>query len=185
MSHPVEGENEEATEPASPETGSTSPQRAASDAISEAAAIAEQPAMTEDDVADVVIPDAEIPASTVPEPSIPDPVLPASVLQAPVIPPRPDAPDEAPATRAARRGLPSVDTLPEPAPIPRDPAVVPPVDGATTGGYRGLTIAIFVLLVVLLIAGVATVVVLATTGPALFSAGPVTAADMALNGAPA
>ncbi|MBY6062652.1 hypothetical protein [Microbacterium esteraromaticum] len=185
MSDPVNGENEEATRPASPETGAESPERVAADAISEAAALAEARPMTDDDVSDVVIADAEIPPPTVPELELPEAVLPASALQDPVIPPAPGGAGDVPPTRAARRALPSVDSLPEPAPIPRDPAVVPPADGATSGGYRGLTIVIFVLLVVLLIAAVATVVVLATTGPALFSAEAVTAVGRAFGGSPA
>ncbi|UNK71035.1 hypothetical protein [Microbacterium sp. H1-D42] len=200
MSNPVEGEHEEATEPASPETGpldaGQAPPEAAvsdaavSDAIDEATALADAAPLTESDVADAVIPDAVIPDAVIPaldlpEPEIPEPVLPASALAEPVIPPAPasDAVDAAtdfsggsgvtasdstelaaPATRAERRALPSVDSLPEPAPIPRDPAVVPPVSGATMGGYRGWTIAIFLILIVLLIAAVATVIVLATSG---------------------
>lgn len=184
MSHPVEGENGDAKAAPPPETGATSPESAVpdtgavsdasavSDAIVEAAAAADAPPLTADDVADVEIPDAEIPAPDLPEPEIPDPVLPASMLEDPVIPPAPDAGDDdpAPATRAERRALPSADSLPEPAPIPRDPAVVPPPSGATPGSYRGWTIAIFGILVLLLIAAVVTVSVLLGTGANPFPA---------------
>ncbi|MGF3031878.1 hypothetical protein [Microbacterium alcoholitolerans] len=178
MSNPVEGENGDAKAAPPPETGATSPESAVSDAsaaspesavsdaISEAAAAADAPPLTADDVADVEIPDAEIPAPAVPDPEIPDPVLPASVLDAPVIPPAAAAGEEdpVPATRTARRTLPSVDSLPKPAPIPRDPAVVPPASGATPGNYRGWTIAIFSILFLLLSAAFATIGVLLGTG---------------------
>lgn len=171
MSHPVDGENNEAMQPTSPET--ESPEQAVSDAINEAEAIADATPLTEADVADVEIPDAEIPALDIPAPEIPDPVLPASALAEPAAAADDDAP--VPATRAQRKALPSVASLPETPPIPRDPAVVPPPSGATTGGYRGWTIAIFAILLLLLIGAIVTVIVLATSGPSLFAAPAVAA----------
>lgn len=194
MSHPVEGDNGDAKAAPPPEAERTTPEQAAEDAIGEAAALAEVAPRRESDVADVAIPDADIPALDIPEPTIPDPVLSASVLEEPVIPPMPDAADEAgtasddpdssatPATRAERRALPNLDSLPEPAPIPRDPSVVPPPAGATTNGYRGWTIAIFSILVLLLIAAVVTIAVLLASGTSPIPAAAAAAAPVAVPG---
>ncbi|BDZ40159.1 hypothetical protein [Microbacterium suwonense] len=130
----------------------------------------------EPEVPDLEIPEAEVPELDQPEPAIPEAVLPESFLAEPVIPPPPaetpvtradwrekwqdrsGAPDAPRAGRRAASGLaaapkaPASDprlTAPEP-----DPAVVPPPSGATSGGYRGLTIAIYGFLGVLLVGAV-------------------------------
>lgn len=114
-----------------------------------------------DAVADLEIPAADLAELDRPVPEVPDAVLPESFLAEPVIPP----PAEAPVTRAARRAEPAA---PPPASDPRltapepDPAVVPPPSGATSGGYRGVTIAIYGFLGVLLVGAVVLISVLLT-----------------------
>ncbi|WP_309127008.1 hypothetical protein [Microbacterium sp.] len=122
----------------------------------------------------------------VPDPVIPEPEIPAAALAEPVIPPAPEglAPalpgagasaDEGerptssatgsatPATRAARRTTADASTAPPP-----DPAVVPPPSGATPGNYRGWTIAIFSILIILLIGAVVLVSALLAGGVSPF-----------------
>ncbi len=116
--------------------------------------------------------DAVVPEIDIPDPEIPEPDIPHAALTEPVIPPPPESVSE-PVTRAARRSdaLPAVPAPPtpsRPAPAP-DPEVVPPASGATPGSYRGWTIAIYSILLVLLIGAIALILFLTSQGITPFS----------------
>ncbi|SJN16887.1 hypothetical protein FM104_01110 [Microbacterium esteraromaticum] len=126
-----------------------------------------------------VIARAYVPDLDIPDAPMPEPELPASVFEEPVIPPpavesaplaatggtrAPGVTDAAagetavPGTRADKRKLPAPSELPDRPPIPS------PAAGGTTGSYRAWTIVIFVILIALLVAAVAVVGVLLSTG---------------------
>ncbi|WP_091227886.1 hypothetical protein [Microbacterium sp. 3J1] len=113
-----------------------------------------------DSPADAVVPPPP-PESSVPDVVIPPPPPESSVPDVVIPPPPPEA--MLPATRRSRP-TPAILTGDQPAPVADDwaqPSVAPEVP--TTGGYRALSIVIFVFLVLLLAAAIAGAVYLGTT----------------------
>ena len=110
------------------------------------------------------IPDGLIPpASAVPESTAVIPPPPADIPPADDVIPPPPPEAMLPATRRSRP-TPAILLGDQPAPAADDwnePTITPEIP--SSGGYRGLTIAIFVFLLVLLAVGIAAVVYLATT----------------------
>ena len=141
-----------------------------------------EPEIPEPEIPDAVIPEAALAEPVIPPPSMPDP--PAGL--APALPnPVPaagsqqssgDLPEGAPvpATRAERRTVtdaaPPVASPPIAPPREPDPQVVPPPSGATPGSYRGWTVAIFGILVLLLVGAVVVIGALLAGGVSPFPA---------------
>lgn len=126
------------------------------------------------------IPDGLIP----PEPEIPEstafiPPPPADILPEDAVIPPPPPEAMLPSNRRSRR-TPAILEGDQPAAAADDwaePSIAPPAP--SSGGYRGLTVAIFVFLVVLLVAAIAVAVYLATTTGLPFTAPQGSAASFA------